>query len=70
MNKSKTFSYEYDEYEDGTKGAHTLIDDLLAEDVYKRQLKYRYRSSLVLLAKPSPKWRMVSSASCLSLKYR
>ena len=31
MNKSKTFSYEYDEYEDGTKGAHTLIDDLLAD---------------------------------------
>lgn len=31
MNKSKIFSYEYDEYEDGTKGAHTLIDDLFAD---------------------------------------
>ena len=34
MNKSKTFSYEYDEYEDGTKGAHTLIDDLLATLIF------------------------------------
>lgn len=31
MNKSKTFRYEYDEYEDGTKGAGTLIGDLLAD---------------------------------------
>lgn len=31
MAESKTFRYEYDDYEDGKKGAHTLVDDILAD---------------------------------------
>lgn len=29
--KSKTFSYEYEDYEDGTKGAHTMIETILED---------------------------------------
>lgn len=34
MDTSKRFSYEYDDYEDGTKGAHTMIDDILADPAF------------------------------------
>lgn len=31
MDKSKTYSYDYDDYEEGNKGAATMVDDILAD---------------------------------------
>lgn len=34
MEKSKNYFYTYEDYEDGKKGAHTIIDDILADPAF------------------------------------